>query len=121
MPTQFIQKMNKTEAGFHLLMILSLIDGNIHAEESSVVIDFIEKNYKEELDIIKEQAFIRALPQEELNSHFLETAAQFYKISTVEERHNLIEFAMKVVMADKTMETTENAYINELYDAWDLA
>jgi uncharacterized tellurite resistance protein B-like protein len=121
MPTQFIQKMNKTESGFHLLMILSLIDGTIHAEESSVVIEFIEENYKEEIDIIKEQAFIRALPEEELKNHFLETAAQFFKISTYEERNALIEFAMKVVMADKTMETTENAYINELYDAWDLA
>ena len=121
MPTQFIQKMNKTEAGFHLLLILSYADGNLHAEESSVIFDFIENNYKEDINIIKEQAFIRALPSEELHDHFLETAAQFYKISTYEERNKLIEFAMKVVMADLEMENTENTYINELYDAWDLA
>ena len=121
MPTQFIQKMNKTEAGFHLLLILSYADGNLHAEESSVIFDFIENNYKEDINIIKEQAFIKALPAEELHDHFLETAAQFYKISTYEERNKLIEFAMKVVMADQEMEHTENAYINELYDAWDLA
>lgn len=121
MPTKFIEKMNKTEAGFHLLMILSYIDGTLHSTESSVIIDFIEKNYKENLDIIKEQAFIRALPGEELHNHFHEIAAQFYKISTYEERNKLIEFAMKVVMADDTMEHSENTYINQLYDAWDLA
>ena len=121
MPTQFIQKMNKTEAGFHLLLILSYVDGNLHAEESSVIFDFIENNYHENINIIKEQAFIRALPEEELHNHFLETAAQFYKISTYEERNKLIAFAMKVVMADQEMESTENVYINELYDAWDLA
>jgi uncharacterized tellurite resistance protein B-like protein len=121
MPTQFIQKMNKTEAGFHLLMILSYIDGNLHKEESSVIMDFLDKNYSEAIDLIKEQAFIRALPREELREHFLETAAQFYRISSYEERNRLIEFAMKVVMADDTMEKSENAFINELYDAWDLA
>jgi uncharacterized tellurite resistance protein B-like protein len=120
MPTQFIQKMNKTEAGFHLLMTLSIADGNLHAEESSVIFNFIENNYKEEIDIIKEQAFLRALPHEELHDHFLETAAQFYKISSYEERNKLIEFAMKVVMADEEMQHTENIYINELFDAWDL-
>jgi len=121
MPTQFIQKMNKTEAGFHLLMILSLADGDMHSDESSIIIDFIEKIFKEKIDLIKEQAFLRALPRSEWNTHFHEVSAQFYKISTYEERNKLIEFAMKVVMADNSMEHSENKYINELYDAWDLA
>jgi uncharacterized tellurite resistance protein B-like protein len=120
MPTQFIQKMNKTEAGFHLLMILSLADGNVHAEESSIIIDFIEKSFTDKIDLIKEQAFLRALPDEEMHDHFLETAAQFFRISTYEERNKLIEFAMKVVMADQNMQSNENRYINELFDAWDL-
>ncbi|MCA0427674.1 MAG: TerB family tellurite resistance protein [Bacteroidetes bacterium] len=121
MPTQFITKMNKTEAGFHLLMTLSLADGSIQQSESKIILDFLEKNYSEPIDLIKEQAFLRALPEEERQNHFHETAIQFYKISSAEDRNKIIEFAMKVVMADKRMETGENAYINELYDAWDLA
>ncbi|MFI5221328.1 MAG: TerB family tellurite resistance protein [Bacteroidia bacterium] len=120
MPTQFIQKLNKTETGFHLLMILSLSDGHLHREESKVIIDFLEKNYNEKIDIIKEQAFLKALPAEERYLHFVETAHQFYKISTYDERNKLIKFAMKVAMADKKMQLTENKFINELFDAWDL-
>lgn len=120
MPTQFITKMNKTEAGFHLLMILSLADGNIQAAESSVILEFLEENFHEPIEIIKEQAFLRALPEEERLNHLTETAHQLYKITNQEERHNLIEFAMKVVMADKKMELEENSFINALFDAWDL-
>jgi uncharacterized tellurite resistance protein B-like protein len=121
MPTQFIKNMNKTEAGFHLLMILSLADGSIQRAESSVILDFLEKNFHEPIEIIKEQAFLRALPEDESKNHLHETAEHLYKITTQEERHKLIEFAMKVVMADKKMNQEENSFINALYDTWDLA
>ncbi len=120
MPTQFIHKMNKTEAGFHILMILSLVDGNIQQAESSVILEFLEERFHEPIEIIKEQAFIRACPEEERFNHFTETAQHFYKISDSDERNSLIEFAMKVVMADEKMEHAENAYINALYDCWGL-
>jgi uncharacterized tellurite resistance protein B-like protein len=121
MPTQFIKKMNKTEAGFHLLMILSLADGSIQRAESSVILDFLEKNFHEPIEIIKEQAFLRALPEDERKNHLHETAEHLYKITNEDERHKLIEFAMKVVMADDKMEHEENSFINALFDAWDLA
>ncbi len=118
--TKFITKMNKTEAGFHLLMTLSLADGSIQKAESSVILNFLESNFHEPIEIIKEQAFLRACPEENLLSHFTETAEQFYKISTVQERNNMIAFAMKVVMADKKMEKEENVFINTLFDCWGL-
>lgn len=120
MPTQFIHKMNKTEAGFHILMILSLVDGSIHRAESSIILDYLEDKFHEPIEIIKEQAFLRACPEEERLQHFTETAQHFYKISDQEERNNLIEFAMKVVMADSKMENMENEYINTLFDCWGL-
>ena len=120
MPTNFISKMNKTEAGFHLLMTLSLADGSIAKAESSVILDFLEKNFKEPIEIIKEQAFLRACPNDHLLSHFIETAEQFFKISSSSERNKLIAFAMKVVMADDKMEHAENNYINALFDCWGL-
>ncbi len=120
MPTKFIAKMNKTEAGFHLLMTLSLADGSIQKAEISVILDFLETNFHDPIDIIKEQAFLRANPEENLLSHFTETAEQFYKISTPIERNKLIAFAMKVVMADKKMGQTENVFINALFDCWGL-
>ena len=120
MPTQFISKMNKTEAGFHILMMLSLVDGSIQSSESSVILDFLEESFSEPIEIIKEQAFIRACPEDERLQHFTESAQQFYKISTTTDRDKFIAFAMQVVMADKKMEQAENAYINALYDTWGL-
>lgn len=120
MPTQFIKKLNKTETGFHLLMTLVMADGNIQRSEMNVVLQFLEKNFEEPIDLIKEQAFFRALPEEERMHHFTESAAHFYSISNESDRHKLTEFAMKVVMADKEMEATENKYIHLLYDAWGI-
>ena len=120
MPTEFISKMNKTEAGFHILMMLSLVDGSIQSSESSVILNFLEENFNEPIEIIKEQAFIRACPAEERLQHFTESAQQLYAISSQEDRDKFIAFAMQVVMADKKMENEENAYINALFDCWGL-
>jgi len=120
MTTQFIHKMNKTESGFHLLMILSKADGKIEKSESHVLLDFLEKNYKEPIDLIKEQAFLRAFPLSEIMPHFIEMAEHFFGISTNSERNKLIQFAMKICMADMKMENQENKFINALYDAWGL-
>lgn len=118
MRTQFISKMNKTEAGFHLLMTLGLADGSIQKAESSIILEYLEERFQEPIEIIKEQAFLRACPNEELINHFTEVAHQFYIMSSEAERNSLISFAMKVVMADKKMEIEENQYIHTLFDAW---
>ncbi len=120
MPTQFIKKMNKTEAGFHLLMLLSLADNHLHPTEHDVVIDFLNDHFNDNIDLIKEQAFLKALPAEERESHFVETAEHFYAISSSDERHTITRFAMDVAMADETMQDHENQLINKLYDCWDI-
>ena len=118
MQTQFIKKMSKVEAGFHLLMLLSLADGKVQKAESDVVIDFLDDHFDGGIDLIKEQAFLRALPEEEREKHFEETAIHFYAISTEDERHTLTRFAMEVAMADDSMQAHENKLINKLYDSW---
>lgn len=121
MPTQFISKMNRTEAGFHLLVILSLSDGKYDSVENDVIIEFLSDAFPGKIDLIKEQAFLRIFPQEEWEMHFREVAARFYAISVPEDRNHLLDFAMKVVIADDKVTPDENVYINLLYDAWDLA
>lgn len=118
MPTQFIKKMTKVEAGFHLLMMLSLADGSLHKAESEVIIDFLNDHFTGDLDLIKEQAFLRALPTEEHEQHFEEIAQHFYTISNEDERHTLTRFAMEVVMADDDLQHHENRMITKLYDLW---
>jgi hypothetical protein len=121
METQFVKKMNKTEAGFHLLMLLSMSDNIIRSEEHDVVIDYLNDHFNDNIDLIKEQAFLTVLPPEERENHFVEVAQQFFTISTEDERHTITRFAMDVVMADESMQKNENRLINLLYDTWDLA
>jgi len=118
MPTQFIKKMSKVEAGFHLLMLLSLADGKLHQAESDIIIGFLNDHFDGGIDLIKEQAFLRALPEEEREQHFVETAEHFYSISNEDERHTITRFAMEIVMADGNMQQHENKLINKLYDCW---
>ncbi len=112
--------MNRTEAGFHLLMLLSLADGEVHSSEHDVVIEFLNDHFNDNIDLIKEQAFLRALPVEERESHFVETAEHFFTISNEDERHTITRFAMEVVMADDALQTHEDHLINKLYDCWDI-
>ncbi|MCU0442420.1 MAG: hypothetical protein MUE96_08480 [Bacteroidia bacterium] len=118
MPTQFIKKMNKAEAGYHILALLSLADGTLHAAEANVIIAFLDDHFHESFDLIKEQAFIKALPPEEHEQHLRETAEHFYSVSNEDERHTITRFAMEVVMADENMANHENKLINILYDCW---
>lgn len=120
MATQFITGMNRTESGFHLLAILSLADGRSSAEEMNVIREFIENAFPGKIDLIREQAFVKALPDEEMEGHFAEVAARFFSISSPEDRNIVLNFAMQVVMADNEMKPEENRFINRLYDAWGL-
>lgn len=120
MPTQFITSMNRTESSFHLLVTLSLSDGSSSQAEMEVILEFLENAFPGKIDLIKEQAFLKALPSEEMESHFEEVAARFYSISSAEDRNKVLDFAMKVVMADNIMQPEENYLINRLYDAWDI-
>jgi hypothetical protein len=65
MPTQFINTMNKTEAGFHLLMILSKADGIIEKSESDVLFDFLENNFNEPIDYNKRTSIFNGISSSE--------------------------------------------------------
>lgn len=120
MSTNFIAKLNKCESAFHLLGILSRADGSSDSKEKRIILDFLEKNFDEEMDLIKEQAFLTALPPSEHYTHFEEVCDKFYTLSDVKERNKLVEFAMKVVMADKQMTDDESRLIEKLFAAWDM-
>ncbi len=120
MSTNFIAKLNKCEIAFHLLGILSRADGASQPKEKTIILDFLENNFDNEMDLIKEQAFLTALPSSEHYSHFDEVCSRFYSLSTQDERNKIIEFAMKVVMADKLMTDDENRLIDRLFTVWDL-
>jgi uncharacterized tellurite resistance protein B-like protein len=64
---------------------------------------------------------LQNLPQELYYNHFCKVAVDFYSQTSTKERMDLINFVMKIILADKEVSVQENKYLNELYNIWDLA
>ena len=54
--------MNLAQSGYHMLMILSVVDGKYQVAEGKVIVNYLTKNYESEIDIDKENQAILAVP-----------------------------------------------------------
>jgi len=111
--------MNKSVAGYHMLMILSQVDGHFDKKEEKIIASFIksEFNFINELD--SEIVFLNELKYTDFSTHFYKAMDEFYKNSTLEERNSFLNFAMKLVKADMNISRNENIYLTELFNAWE--
>lgn len=113
------RRMNKTMAGYHLLMILSAVDFRFNVEEDVVIRDYLVHEFPIHVSLDKEMAIISNLKPNEWESHFLKAIDDFYDDSTHEERMKLIDFAIQICKADNVITKSENHFLNLLFDAWD--
>ncbi len=112
-------KENKAVSGYHLLMILSQVDGNISAEESIVAGRYISKHFMDEFAQENETQFLKSLKTENYFLHFKECMNHFYSKSSLKERADLVRFAVEMVKADSKITSEENIYLNELLEGWE--
>ncbi len=111
-------RMNKTIAGYHLLMILSAVDYRIGAEEDAVIRDYIVEEFPFRVNLDKQMEIISNLRHDEWESHYQKMMDDFYDDSTEEERNSLLRFALKLSAADNVITKEENHYLNLLFNAW---
>jgi hypothetical protein len=114
-------KFEKSIAGYHMLVILSEVDGYFDATEKKVVADYVKKNLPKIVNLEVENRVLNSLPSELFREHFEKVANDFYWQSTEAERNSFINFAFKLIKADHNISNEENIYINLLYDIWDLS
>jgi uncharacterized tellurite resistance protein B-like protein len=112
---------NKTLSGYHLLMIMASVDGTVSNEEEKIIRKYVKLNYSFLSNLEEETQLLANLPEELYFNHFCKSAIDFYGQSTPKERMKLLEFVMKIILADKKVSNEENKYLNELYNLWDLA
>jgi len=112
-------KMNKVMAGYHMLMILSYVDGEFHKSEGKVIVDYLKDAFPFHVDLDNELEVISALPPEDYFLHFNNAMNDFYEDSTEQERIDFLRFAVSMVKADKKITAEENKYLKELFFAWD--
>ncbi|GAA4451087.1 hypothetical protein GCM10023092_08110 [Rurimicrobium arvi] len=111
--------MNKTMAGYHILMILSAVDFRFNPNEDIVIRDYLLHEFPFHVNLDKQMATISNLKPDEWESHYIKAIEDFYDDSTEQERLKLLDFAMQLCKADSVITKTENHYLNLLFEAWD--
>ena len=112
-------KLNKVMAGYHMLVILSQVDGEFDASEGKVIVKYLQDAFPFRFNLDNEMDVLSALPKEDYFLHFNNSMNDFYEDSTEQERTDFLNFAVKTVMADKKLTVEENKYLKELYFAWE--
>lgn len=111
-------RLNKTVAGYHLLMILSAVDFRVGSEEDKVIRDYLVQEFPFRVNLDREMAIISNLKPEEWEGHFLKMMDDFYDDATEDERNRLLQFAVELTKADNVITVEENRYLNLLFESW---
>ena len=111
--------MNKTIAGYHLLMILSAVDFRISAEEDMIIREYLVNEFPIHVNLDKQMEAISRLRPDEWEGHYLKVMDDFYDDATEEERKHLIRFALELAKADNVITKEENHFLTLLFEHWE--
>lgn len=111
--------MNKAVAGYHLLMILSAVDEKFNGKEDRIIKTYLVENFPLDADLDDEMEVLASLAPVDYPVHFNNAMNAFYMDSTPDERAHFLDFAVKLVIADKNITPKENLFLNELFNAWE--
>ena len=112
------RKLNKPLAGYHLLLMLSEVDGEFPVSEGQIIVRYLEENFPFRVNLDEEIQFLSTLPKNRYMEHFEDAMNDFYEDSTSEERDAFLDFAVKLVKADDKITKDENEYLTKLFTAW---
>ncbi len=114
---------NKTIAGYHLLMILSVVDNSFNPEEDMVIREFLVEEYPPPIpmNLDAEMDILSTLDVTQYADHFDAMQKDFYDDSTYEERVRLLDFAIGLIRADGQLHPNENIYLRNLLKSWNMA
>lgn len=114
-----MQKSNKSIAGYHLLMILSSVDGEFAPEEGIKIQEYLSEEFPFRMNLDNELEVISTLNPEDWKDHFEFHARCFYDDSTEKERKTFIKFAKSLIKADHQVLEDEHRFYKLLKNLWD--
>jgi hypothetical protein len=114
-------KFNKAIAGYHMLMILSEVDGHFDTYEKRLIGEYIKFSFPVPINLDTENQALASLPRELYMEHFLKVANDFYWDSSPAERNLFIKFAYTLARADRKISREENRFIEALFIQWDIS
>ena len=115
-----MQKSNKSIAGYHLLMILSSVDGEFAPAEGLKVQEYLAEEFPFKINLDNELDVIATLQPEDWKDHFEFHARCFYDDSIEEERKNFADFAKSLIKADEKVSEDEHRFYKLLKNIWNL-
>ena len=115
-----MQKSNKSIAGYHLLMILSSVDGEFAPEEGLKVQEYLAEEFPFKMNLDNELDVIATLQPEEWKDHFEFHARCFLDDSTEKERKDFAKFAKSLIKADDQVSEEEHRFYILLKNLWKL-
>jgi hypothetical protein len=110
--------MNKTIAGYHILMILSAVDYRFHVKEDLIIRDWLAAEFPAMVDLDKEMEVISSIHPENWDAHFDESIGHYYNDATLQENLDILEFSKKLVLADDVLYKSEHIFFNTFLDVW---
>ena len=111
--------MNKAVAGYHLLMILSAVDEQFNGKEDKIIKEYLVETFPVKTKLDDEMEILSKMDPSDYPIHFNNAMNAFYLDSTQDERAHFLDFAVKLVVADKNITPKENLFLNELFNAWE--
>ncbi len=113
--------MDKFEAGFEILAILSCFDGSVDKEEISVIKEYLQANEGMiKFDPNKAFNYCAEMTAKQEIEEF-QTAAIFFKKKSAErERMRMLDFALKVIGSDSNITNREKQLFTILGQLWEI-
>lgn len=115
-----MQKSNKSIAGYHLLMILSSVDGEFAPAEGLKVQEYLAEEFPFKMNLDNELDVIATLKPEDWKDHFEFHARCFHDDSIEEERKSFAAFAKSLIKADNNVSEDEHRFYKLLKQMWNL-
>ena len=115
-----LQKSNKSIAGYHLLMILSSVDGHFAPEEGLKIKEYLSDEFPFHINLDNELEIIATLQQEDWKDHFEFHAHCFLDDSTPKDRLSFVQFAKSLIKADNEVTDREHLYYSLLKNIWKI-
>ncbi|SNV50889.1 TerB family tellurite resistance protein [Chryseobacterium taklimakanense] len=113
-----MQKSNKSIAGYHLLMILSSVDGEFAPAEGMKIQEYLAEEFPFRVNLDNELDVIATLKPEEWKDHFEFHARCFMEDSEENERAKFLDFAKSLIKADDDVSDDEHRFYRLLKNMW---
>ena len=115
-----MQKSNKSIAGYHLLMILSSVDGEFAPEEGLKIQQYLAEEFPFRINLDNELDVIAMLHPEDWKDHFEFHARCFLDDSTEKERKDFLAFTKSLIKADDVVSEDEHRFYHLLKNLWNM-